>query len=237
MEKLRNINFKDLRLGRLKISVRLIAVLILAIGIGVFMLFYNGAKKINAENEVLRDTNAGLQDQQNHFQELYDNREEYRELTAKYTRENEIILAKFPSNMLIEDKIVFANNLKNGDFSGLGVNNMQYQKEMFVMDATYSDATLGLYKVPFNGRFENLTYNQAKQILSYVGSPTSHVVMDSFSMTFSPEDGLLDGNFTFRTFFVTGQPEKPYQFSGGAGIRTQMGVYNRSNDLMGTFNK
>ena len=147
-------NLNNFHLPKIKISMRIIAVLIV---IATIILFFYITKsvipEVDKETQRLAALNTELDSKLSKLQELADNRDFYIEETERLSLECEEILSHFPTFMYLEDKILYVDTLLKTDLSGYGIDNVTYGQSNFELSTQYykvnesTPTTVELYSV------------------------------------------------------------------------------------------
>ena len=166
----------NLRIPKIKISMRIIAVLIvIATIICFFFIHKKTIPKIEQETQRFETMNTELESKLANLQELADNRDMYIEETERLNLECEEILSHFPTFMYLEDKILYVDTLLKTDLSGYGISNVTYGQSTFEISTQYlqvgktEPTTVELYSVDLSGQYTGVTYTQVKEGVSQRG--------------------------------------------------------------------
>lgn len=231
---LKNLKFSDLKMPKLKVSSRVISIIIVIISALTFYWLYSSKiPQIRSEVEKIENENIPLAQTEQNLKKMFNEMTLYIDETKRLNKEYQNALDQFPAYMYLEDKINFVNNLRNGDFRNFGsLEELTYGESSYVAaegeSATPPSATtsengstesgeptsLELYSVPISGKFINMSYENLKRFMTYGLTSNTRFVLDNISIHQSDDDTSgLSCEFTFKTFFLSGQ-EKPYSFSG-----------------------
>ena len=227
----------NLRIPKIKISMRIIAVLIvIATIICFFFIHKKTIPKIEQETQRFATMNAELESKLANLQELADNRDMYIEETERLNLECEEILSHFPTFMYLEDKILYVDTLLKTDLSGYGISNVTYGQSTFEISTQYlqvgktEPTTVELYSVDLSGQYTGVTYTQVKELLNYAPSAHQRLIFNSLNVSYNEQDGYLAGQFAMTTYFIPGQPT-PYQFPDSIIDSLDIDTSNRIDDL------
>lgn len=134
-----------------------------------------------------------------------------------------------------------------------------YGESKFIMSTSYSETSLmELYSVSCMGEFTENTYQQIKAFINYGKRPVDDIlneeanaeqgnivnlgednvpykypdrfVLGSIKMSMDPTTGKISGEYTYSTYFITGQ-KTPYTFN--TKVLEYIGPERRINDLFG----
>ena len=229
-------NLSKVQIPKIKISIRVVAVIIGILGIWLLYWATNTkipeieakTKKIQTENKTLTQTEKNLMT-------LYENMEHYLSETERLHEETEIILLEFPTFMYLEDKILYADTLVKTDLKEYNLYQFSYGQSRYIASVSYGSESLPLelYSVSLSGKFDELTYTQVKEILDYGLTAPQRFVIESMNMAYNQKTGYLSGQFSFKTFFIPGQ-STPYQFP--QEVIDNLGDSDRIDDLFGAQN-
>ena len=225
-------NLSDLQIPKIKISVRILAIILGIIGLAFFW-WINTKKLPELEAEVAKyeTENKSLSETEKNLTNLYNNMDFYLDETTRINDETEDLLSEFPTFMYLEDKILYSDTLLKTDFAGYNITEFRYGQSNYEMNVTYgNEQTLELYSVTLSGKFNDLTYMEVKEIIDYGLSSSQRFVLNNISMAYNEKTGYLSGELSFDTYFIPGQAE-PYVFP--QEVIDNMGSSNRVNDLFG----
>ena len=222
------------QLPRIKLSVRIVSVI--AGLLGLLILIYSSKTLMPRFEEKLSSIEAEteqLKVQEQQLTELYENMEFYTAETERLNKDTQDTLNKFPSFLYLEDKILYAHNLLTNELNGFSLQDMSYGDSQFVMNTEYGEGkTMELYSVSLSAKYSAMTYKQMKDLLNYGLKSSQRFVIDSFNAAYNEDTGYLSGQFTFSTYFIAGQQNKPYKFPDE--VESGLGTSNREDDLFGT---
>ena len=225
-------NLSNIQIPKIKISIRVIAVVIAIIGLG-FLIWASNNKipEIETETASLETENKSLAQTEMNLSNLYNNMAFYLEETDRLNIETEEILDEFPTFMYLEDKILYADTLLKTDFATYNISSFSYGQSNYVTSVSYGEEELmELYSVAMSGKYTDLTYTEIKDILDYGLSANQRFVITSLSAAYNEDSGYLNGNIDFKTYFIPGQTT-PYEFP--QSVVVGLGNSNRVDDLFG----
>ena len=227
-----NMNITGFRLPR-GFAIRFIAVVLAAIGLGFF--YWTSQTKVpEIESQISsKQSEIDINKQiENNLATLYQNMDFYLAETERLKTETEDLLTEFPTFMYLEDKILYADELLKTDLKDCNMSQFSYGQSNYVMNASYSDEkTMELYSVGFSGKYNDLTYVQVKELLDYGLTSPQRFVINSITMAYNEKTGYISGDFSFNTYFISGQQERAYEFP--EEVIYGLGNSNRIDDLFG----
>jgi hypothetical protein len=226
-------DFSNIQIPRIKISIRVIAVFIALIGFAfLYWISNNVLPEIKSETASLTSSNTSLTQTEINLSTLYNNMTFYLQETERLNKETDEILSVFPSFMYLEDKILYADTLLKTDFAKYNISDFTYGQSNYVTSVTHGDnQMLELYSVGMNCRYTDLSYMAVKNLLDYGLSSSQRFVITNFTISFNEQSGYLNGDIAFKTYFMPGQ-EKPYEFPDEVVVG--FGDSNRVNNLFGS---
>lgn len=233
---------------KFKLSTRLIAILLMIVGLGVYyFVCHKVVPKMEEEVATLETQNTELTAQRDNLEKLAGNMEYYLKETKRFEDDTKRLLEEFPTFMYLEDKILYVDTLLKTDLAGYDLSDVGYGESSFVTSIPVDDTTtLELYAVPLNGEFDNVSYLELKALIDYGLTSDQRFVLNNIEVGYNEKTGLLTGTLSCKTYFVPGQPD-PYKFrqdvldalSVMVDNETEIEyVYNGSNridDLFGTI--
>lgn len=227
-------SLSDLKIPKIKISIRVIAVVIALIGLYFFFHMTNTIiPEIDAKTSKLENEISSLKVTESNLSRLYNDMTFYLDETERLYKETEEILNEFPTFMYLEDKILYADTLLKTDLNGYNINKFTYGDSTYVMNAAFgvdNASTMELYSVGLHAGYSNLTYTQIKELLNYGLNSPQRFVMSSLNVSYSENTGYLSGEFSFSTYFIFGQ-STPYEFP--PDVIEGLGNSDRIDDLFG----
>lgn len=229
-----NLNLNSsIRLPKIKNGIRIVAVLIAALGLGIFWYMSNEKiPEITTKTTQLERSNESLKTQESNLRVLEDSMTYYLEETQRLTDETDELLTEFPTFMYLEDKILYAHDLLEGDLNGYNLSSFSYGESSYKSSVKYGadETMLELYSVGFSGKYQDLTYTKIKEFLDYGLSSPQRFVIKSITMGYNEKTGYISGEFNFDTYFVPGQ-KTPYEFP--EYVIAGLGNSNRVDNLFG----
>lgn len=221
------------QIPKIRVSLRVIAGIIAAIGIAFFWWVSNTkVPELDSKTNSYISQNKSLEETEKNLSALYAEMDFYLDETERLYKETEEVLKEFPTFMYLEDKILYADTLLKGDLNGYNLAQFTYGQSNYVMNVSYGvdQSQLELYSVALTGRFVDLTYTQIKDLLNYGLNAPQRFVMNTITMGYNEESGYISGDFSFMTYFIPGQTE-PYEFP--ESVIQGLGNSNRIDDLFG----
>lgn len=89
--------------------------------------------------------------------------------------------------------------------------------------------TMDLYEITVSMTFNEATYPEVKKLLDYGLTSSQRYVVDSMTIGYNEDSGLLTGTFSFSTYFIWGQEDKTYEFP--EDVTDGISGTNRANNL------
>lgn len=225
----------DIKIPKIKISIRVIAVLIALAGLLFFLHMNNSViPEIDAKTTKLSNNIKSLESVERNLSLLYNDMTFYLDETDRLYKETEEILTEFPTFMYLEDKILYADTLLKTDLSGYNINKFSYGQSNYMMNVAYGvdgQSTMELYSVGLTASYTNLTYAQVKELLNYGLTAPQRFVLSGITVGYSEKSGYLSGEFSFSTYFIPGQAT-PYEFP--EDVINGLGNSDRIDDLFGS---
>lgn len=229
-----NFSLSNMRMPKIKVSVRFIAFVLALIG-GAFFYWTNMklVPEIEKETAKLTTANTTLSKKENDLATLYNNMSFYLNETDSLNKQTEEVLSVFPTFMYLEDKILYADTLLKTDLKGYNLSSFAYGQSAYVMSVKYGESQkqMELYSVAMSGHYQDLSYVQIKEILNYGLSASRRFVLNNITMSYNEKTGYLTGDFAFTTYFINGQ-QKRYEFPDE--VIQGLGNSNRVDNLFGT---
>jgi len=242
-------NLSDIQIPRIKVSIRIVAVLLVIVG-AVYFFWTTNTKvpEIEESTTKLLTENESLAATEKNLTMLYESMDFYLDETQRLHDDTEKLLLEFPTFMYLEDKILYAYALidgerdtnlgefevSKGDLNGYNLMDLNYGPSAFLMNVSYGvgeDAKLmELYSVNLHGRYLDLTYKQIKEFLDYGLNSPQRFVVNQLTMGYNEKTGYISGEFSFKTFFIPGQTT-PYEFP--QEVVEDLGDSDRVDDLFG----
>jgi hypothetical protein len=226
-----------MQIPKIKISVRVIAVLIGILGV-LFYFWSTGTKapEIESKTHKLNVSNQSDAVIEKNLAMLNADKQFYLDETDRLFDETEQILTEFPTFMYLEDKILYADTLLKTDLNGYNLAEFSYGQSNYIMNVYYGvddeeqNNMLELYSVSLSGKYTDLTYKQIKEILDYGLTSTQRFVVSNMTMGYNEESGYITGEFSFTTYFIPGQ-STPYEFP--ESVVDGLGESDRIDNLFG----
>ncbi|MBQ8188814.1 MAG: hypothetical protein IJZ44_03455 [Lachnospiraceae bacterium] len=187
----------------------------------VFQSYNEKTAALEAENAVLEEEVAGLQ-------ELADNKAYYESEIVRMESENQEIMMHFPSEVRVEDEIMYTvalenehsiwvNNLSSGDTQLVQV--AVAAPEQPTNDAVVEEGaapagdavvasgglkdTVFLYNSPFSISFKT-TYRSMKDIVYAIVTSDERMSLSSLSLSYDAETGCLSGSLDSNMYTMSG---------------------------------
>jgi len=230
---------KNVRIPKIKVPVRFVAVVIAIIGVGfLFWSMKTQTEPIQESTARLKSTNNELSALESELQKLYANMEYYISETTRLEDAADEVLLEFPTFMYLEDKILYVDTMAQGDLKEFNVSRITYGDSTFEQSVEYESAdsndntVLEMYSVGLSLAFSDITYKQAKKMLDYGLTSDQRYVVTSMTLSYNEENGLLSGQMSFKTFFIQGQ-KTPYIYT--PEVDEKLGTVTRGEDLFGTI--
>lgn len=225
----------ELNNGQIQIPKKVFGIAFAIAGIGFgYWASQVQATAINQDTSSLVSQNKELTETESNLVSLQNNSAQYVQDTEQFNKESEEILKEFPTFMFLEDKILYADELRQDEMSQFNLTELTYGNSNFVMSTSYDDTSLmELYSVGCSAKFEGLTYPQVKELINFgkTDKVSQRFVLNNIDMNYNEDTGYLNGEFSFNTYFVAGQNE-PYVFD--SAILELIGEERRVDDLFGT---
>jgi hypothetical protein len=229
-------DLNNLQIPKIKISIRILAFLIA--GAGLLITYFVVGKQvpvIQAQTTALVKENEELEATKSRLQNMYEHMSEYLEERDKMYADTKEILGQFPTFMYLEDKILYVDTLLKTDFENYNLTEVTYGQSTYITSVTAGadGSMLELYSVALNGRYNDLSYQQVKDIINYGLSSSQRFIVNSITVGYNETTGYLSGDLSFTTYFIPGQ-ETPYEFPDS--VIDAFGDSNRVGNLMGARN-
>ena len=228
------------------ILIMLLGILIpVAIYFFVYTSFTEKTAAMNADNET-------LQTEVDYLQDLADHKQQYIDDTAAMQIQIDEIKSRFPAEYKPEDDIMYIIGVEN-DYGAeiptiaMGTSSMievaAAAEETAEAPAEGAEATddaagdtvdtttpaISLYQTPISVSMQS-SYRSLKDIVTYINTDTDRKSIDSLSVVFDTETGLLASTMAFNAYSLTGT-EKEY------AAPQVSGVFYGTSDIFNTGEK
>lgn len=235
-----------LKKSDVNILIMLLGILIpVAIYFFVYTSFTEKTAAMNADNET-------LQTEVDYLQDLADHKQQYIDDTAAMQIQIDEIKSRFPAEYKPEDDIMYIIGVEN-DYGAeiptiaMGTSSMievaaaaEETAEAPAEGAEATDDTAGdtvdtttpaisLYQTPISVSMQS-SYRSLKDIVTYINTDTDRKSIDSLSVVFDTETGLLASTMAFNAYSLTGT-EKEY------AAPQVSGVFYGTSDIFNTGEK
>jgi hypothetical protein len=223
----------------MSISKKDIKLLLYVAGIAVavlvyFLIFQSTMEKVDA----LEIENSSLTAQYQQLQILDANKEQYQRDTKQANTDISAYLSHFPVYMQEEDSIMYAVDLEN--MTDISINNINFSQEeqlyaatlpasssaVKVSEDTTDDVSIYLYNMNSLYSF-TCTYDGFKEALASIQQDSDIKNVDSLSLAYDSDSGLLVGTMSVNMYFVDGRGiayEEPYIPSMSIGVNNIFGA-------------
>jgi hypothetical protein len=228
----------------MKVSKSDINILIMVLGVGLAVLSYFVVYSSFTEKKAaLEAENVTLQSEVDELQQLADNKQYYLDETARMNDEITATVARFPSNIMAEDIIMYAWNLENTRsifFNAIATDVSQMvtiatdtaaadatQDAVEGDDAAEGDAvvasggmkdTVFLYATPITYTFQ-ATYMSMKDIITGIVTSDDRMNLQTLTLSYDGETGCIQGNMTMNVYTMSGTG-KNYDLLNVSGVPT-----------------
>lgn len=235
-----------LKKSDVNILIMLLGILIpVAIYFFVYTSFTEKTAAMNADNET-------LQTEVDYLQDLADHKQQYIDDTAAMQIQIDEIKSRFPAEYKPEDDIMYIIGVEN-DYGAeiptiaMGTSSMievaaaaEETAEAPTEGAEATDDAAGdtvdtttpaisLYQTPISVSMQS-SYRSLKDIVTYINTDTDRKSIDSLSVVFDTETGLLASTMAFNAYSLTGT-EKEY------AAPQVSGVFYGTSDIFNTGEK
>lgn len=235
-----------LKKSDVNILIMLAGILIpVAIYFFVYTSFTEKTAAMNADNET-------LQTEVDYLQDLADHKQQYIDDTAAMQIQIDEIKSRFPAEYKPEDDIMYIIGVEN-DYGAeiptiaMGTSSMievaAAAEETAEAPAEGAEATddaagdtvdtttpaISLYQTPISVSMQS-SYRSLKDIVTYINTDTDRKSIDSLSVVFDTETGLLASTMAFNAYSLTGT-EKEYT------APQVNGVFYGTSDIFNTGEK
>lgn len=235
-----------LKKSDVNILIMLAGILIpVAIYFFVYTSFTEKTAAMNADNET-------LQTEVDYLQDLADHKQQYIDDTAAMQIQIDEIKSRFPAEYKPEDDIMYIIGVEN-DYGAeiptiaMGTSSMievaAAAEETAEAPAEGAEATddaagdtvdtttpaISLYQTPISVSMQS-SYRSLKDIVTYINTDTDRKSIDSLSVVFDTETGLLASTMAFNAYSLTGT-EKEY------AAPQVNGVFYGTSDIFNTGEK
>lgn len=235
-----------LKKSDVNILIMLLGILIpVAIYFFVYTSFTEKTAAMNADNET-------LQTEVDYLQDLADHKQQYIDDTAAMQIQIDEIKSRFPAEYKPEDDIMYIIGVEN-DYGAeiptiaMGTSSMievaATAEETAEAPAEGAEATddaagdtvdtttpaISLYQTPISVSMQS-SYRSLKDIVTYINTDTDRKSIDSLSVVFDTETGLLASTMAFNAYSLTGT-EKEY------AAPQVSGVFYGTSDIFNTGEK
>ena len=235
-----------LKKSDVNILIMLAGILIpVAIYFFVYTSFTEKTAAMNADNET-------LQTEVDYLQDLADHKQQYIDDTAAMQIQIDEIKSRFPAEYKPEDDIMYIIGVEN-DYGAeiptiaMGTSSMievaAAAEETAEAPAEGAEATddaagdtvdtttpaISLYQTPISVSMQS-SYRSLKDIVTYINTDTDRKSIDSLSVVFDTETGLLASTMAFNAYSLTGT-EKEY------AAPQVSGVFYGTSDIFNTGEK
>lgn len=235
-----------LKKSDVNILIMLLGILIpVAIYFFVYTSFTEKTAAMNADNET-------LQTEVDYLQDLADHKQQYIDDTAAMQIQIDEIKSRFPAEYKPEDDIMYIIGVEN-DYGAeiptiaMGTSSMievaAVAEETAEAPAEGAEATddaagdtvdtttpaISLYQTPISVSMQS-SYRSLKDIVTYINTDTDRKSIDSLSVVFDTETGLLASTMAFNAYSLTGT-EKEY------AAPQVSGVFYGTSDIFNTGEK
>ncbi|MCI5959453.1 MAG: hypothetical protein MRZ47_07245 [Lachnospiraceae bacterium] len=236
-----------LKKSDVNILIMLVGILIpVAIYFFVYTSFTEKTATMNADNET-------LQTEVDYLQDLADHKQQYIDDTAAMQIQIDEIKSRFPAEYKPEDDIMYIIGVEN-DYGAeiptiaMGTSSMievaaaaeeTAEAPAEGAEATTDDAAgdtvdtttpaISLYQTPISVSMQS-SYRSLKDIVTYINTDTDRKSIDSLSVVFDTETGLLASTMAFNAYSLTGT-EKEY------AAPQVSGVFYGTSDIFNTGEK
>ena len=211
--------------------------------IGYFVIF----QRFTEQRDTLAATNATLQEEVDHLQDLADHKQEYLDETANMKAQNEEIMDQFPPEIRTEDEILHIKDTENA--FGVVINSVSMPESAVVevarpvveeaapageevaeepaaedgevVEETAEEAPpapqVMLYRTPVSCSIET-SYSAIKDLIDqFAKDEIAKKSIENLSLNFSAETGELTGALSYSMYSLTGT-DKVYQEPSVGGI-------------------
>lgn len=231
-----------LKKSDVNILIMLLGILIpVAIYFFVYTSFTEKTAAMNADNET-------LQTEVDYLQDLADHKQQYIDDTAAMQIQIDEIKSRFPAEYKPEDDIMYIIGVEN-DYGAeiptiaMGTSSMIEVAATAEETAEGAEATddaagdtvdtttpaISLYQTPISVSMQS-SYRSLKDIVTYINTDTDRKSIDSLSVVFDTETGLLASTMAFNAYSLTGT-EKEYT------APQVNGVFYGTSDIFNTGEK
>lgn len=225
---------------------------LLAVASYFFIFTSFNEKKAGLEGE-----NASLQAEVDELQKLVDNKQFYIDETTRMNDEMTATLAKYPSDIRTEDKVMYTVNLESmysiwvNSLAVSGTEMMQVAapeaapteeepaNDAVETDETAQDAvvatggmrdTVFLYNSPFTVSFK-ATYRSIKDIISAMFEADERMSISTLSLAYDGETGCLSGTMTANMYTMSGTGNE-YEELNVPGVSTGTADFFQSGTVL-----
>ena len=235
-----------LKKSDVNILIMLLGILIpVAIYFFVYTSFTEKTAAMNADNET-------LQTEVDYLQDLADHKQQYIDDTAAMQIQIDEIKSRFPAEYKPEDDIMYIIGVEN-DY-GAEIPTIAMGTSSIIEVATAAEETaeapaegaeatddaagdtvdtttpaISLYQTPISVSMQS-SYRSLKDIVTYINTDTDRKSIDSLSVVFDTETGLLASTMAFNAYSLTGT-EKEY------AAPQVSGVFYGTSDIFNTGEK
>ena len=194
----------------------LIAVLGILLAVVTYFLVY---AKFNDLADSMESQNMSLRSQVSTLEVLDQRKADYLAATEKMQSYITNFESRFPVDILPEDSIMMVKNME--DATRTKVANISFGTEA---EVPYTH----MYELPL-GISISCTYNDFKGLVRYIYNQQERQSIQSVSISYNSEEGMLSGNMTLNTYYLMGTDKEysePYIPAMEMGVDTIFGNMN-----------
>ncbi len=207
----------------MKISKKEIYLLLALVGIGIAVCVWQfGFKKINAQTEALQAETELLQKDIQKYSAVKNNIELYQKGIEDATSAIAGVLNEFPVTIMEEDIIMFGRELEKNDQSTsvssvtFGSNSNVYVATSHPVEATTVPLSYSLYNNQIYISYKT-SYDGFKDMIDYIYEHKNRMALESYSLAYDADNGLLMGSAGINMYSVTGT-DKEYKQQNLSGV-------------------
>ena len=209
----------------MKISKKEIYLLLALVGVGIAVCAWQfGFKKINAKTDVLTAETEVLKVEISKYVAVKDNIALYNTGIEDATNHIADVLYEFPAMIMEEDMIMLGRSLEKSiddtfvSTVSFGAPSNVYVVTSHPVEATTVPISYSLYNNAITVSYQ-ASYEGFKEIVEYVRSNKNRMTMDSFSLAYDENTGLLTSTTAINMYSVTGtDKEYTQQNLSGVGV-------------------
>ena len=186
-------------------------ILILLIAVVIFCPYYFLIKVKNEDTANLKADNENLEERLAYLQELNTHREDYEKETAKFKKDTDAIVERYPSDIKPENYAMFLLNTERYE-DGLG-NALVFDAITFGDNVTSAIGTEEVntgysYSINESEVSFQCFYDGLKDVLAYLDDYKDPMTFSTLSVDYNDNTGQISGSMTIDQYAIQGEDTK-----------------------------